>query len=59
MKALRFKHVYGEVLREKYEQVTPTTITCESTMVKGNPLYTAFIWQSGGGGVICILENNK
>jgi WD40 repeat protein len=28
-------------------------------MTKGNSLYTGFIWQSGGGGVVCILDNDK
>lgn len=34
MKALKYKHIFGEPLREKFEQVVPSTITCDSTMIK-------------------------
>ncbi|KAM3141300.1 hypothetical protein pb186bvf_006685 [Paramecium bursaria] len=54
---LKFKHLFGEPLKEKFEQLTPTTQTCDSTMVKGNPKFTAFIVQTGGGGVVGVLEN--
>jgi hypothetical protein len=57
MKALRFKHIYGETQREKYEQVTPSTITCDSTMIKGNAKSTAFLW--GQGGIVAIVDNDK
>ncbi|CAD8043058.1 unnamed protein product [Paramecium primaurelia] len=59
MKALRFKHLYGEEMKSKFEQVTPTTITCDSTMVKANGLYTALLWQTGGGGLVCVLRSDK
>ena len=59
MKALRFKHIFGEAIREKYENVTPTNITCESQLIKANSKYVSFIYHSGGGGKLAILENGK
>lgn len=59
MKPLRFKHVFGEEIKSKFEQVRPTTITCDSNMVKGNAKFTAFLWNAGSGGVVCILDSSK
>lgn len=59
MKTLKFKHLYGEPYKFKFEQLKPTKMSGDSPMVKGNSLYTAFIWQTGGGGEVCILQNDK
>ena len=54
---LRFRHLYGEPHKTKYENVKPTSATCESNLIKGNSLYTAFSWFSSGGGKLCVLPN--
>ena len=54
---LRFRHVFGEPHKTKYENVKPTSATCESNLIKGNSLYTAFSWFSSGGGKLCVLPN--
>lgn len=54
---LRFRHVYGEPIKEKYELIKPTTATCESNLVKGNSLYTGVSMFSGGGGSLAILKH--
>ena len=54
---LRFRHVYGEPHKTKYENVKPTSATCESNLVKGNSLYSAVSWFSSGGGNLAILPN--
>lgn len=54
---LRFRHVYGEPFKNKYENVKPTSATCESNLVKGNSLYCGVSWFSTGGGNLAILPN--
>lgn len=56
---LRFRHVFGELHKEKYENIKPSTVISESGVVKGNSLYCAFSWQTGGGGCLAILKNNN
>ena len=43
MKHLKYKHIYGEPYKLKYEQLNPSKMTSDSSMVKGNSTYTAFI----------------
>lgn len=55
---LRFRHVYGESHKTKYENVRPTGATCESNLVKGNSLYFGVSWFSSGGGCLALLPND-
>lgn len=55
---LRFRHVYGEVSKSKYEHVRPTSSMSESNLIKGNSLYCGMSWFSSGGGCLAILPNN-
>ena len=56
---LRYRHVYGDPQKEKYEAIFPATITTESTLIKGNSLHFGFAWKTGGGGALAILPNDK
>lgn len=53
---LRFRHVFGEPVREKFECIKPTTATCESNLIKGNSLYCGVSLFSGGGGSLAVLK---
>lgn len=55
---LRFRHLYGEASKSKYELVKPTSSMCESNLIKGNSLYLGVSWFSSGGGSLAILPNN-
>lgn len=52
---LKFRHLYGELYKAKYENISSSTVSTESCGIKGNPLYCAFPWKTGGGGALAIL----
>ena len=56
---LRFRHLFGEGQKQKYEHIQSSTMTVESCGIKGNPCYCAFAWKTSGGGALCILDNTK
>jgi len=56
---LKYKHMYSEPIKERIENIRPTTATCDSNLIKGNDRYIAFSYYSTGGGVLCVLENDK
>ena len=56
---LRFRNVYPEVHKEKYEQVQPATSSSDSGLIKGNTKYLSFAWKAGGGGSLAVLDLNK
>ena len=55
---LRFRHVFGEPAKTKYENVRPTSAMCESNLIKGNSLYFGVSWFSSGGGCLALLPNH-
>eukprot|EP00331_Platyophrya_macrostoma_P006719 CAMPEP_0176424438 /NCGR_PEP_ID=MMETSP0127-20121128/10837_1 /TAXON_ID=938130 /ORGANISM="Platyophrya macrostoma, Strain WH" /LENGTH=546 /DNA_ID=CAMNT_0017805495 /DNA_START=29 /DNA_END=1669 /DNA_ORIENTATION=- len=56
---LRFRNVYPEVHKEKYEHVQPATSSSDSGLIKGNSKYLSFAWKVGGGGSLAVLELGK
>lgn len=59
MKALRFRNVYGDPVKDKYNLVKPSSAQSESCLIKGNSLYTAVSWFSAGGGCLAVLPHGK
>lgn len=55
----KFRHVHGDPLKEKYEDLRITTKIGESTGVRGNSKFIAFPWESGGGSTMAVLPVGK
>lgn len=54
---LKFRHLYGELYKKKFENVQPSTTSTESCGIKGNPLYFSFSWKTSGGGALAVFRN--
>ena len=56
---LRFRHIFGDPIREKYEGTEYSTTGSESCLIKGNNKFFAWPWRSTGGGTLAILRSNN
>jgi hypothetical protein len=56
---LRFRHLFGELHKEKYENIRNSGVNMEANGVKGNANYIAMAWKSSGGGKLAILPNTE
>lgn len=54
MRESKFRHVYGEVWKEKYDDLQLSTKVTESVGVRGNSKFVAIPWY-GAGGAIAVL----
>ena len=41
---LRFRNLYGEAYKNRFENCKPANITTESNLIKGNGVYFGFAW---------------
>jgi len=55
---LKFRHVFGQVSKSKYENVIRTPAQSEACGLKGNNEVLGISTKSGGGGILTILPNN-
>lgn len=55
----KYRHVYGEAFKQKYEDLRPSSNTTESIGVRGNSKFHALAWQSGGGGSLAVLNSKQ
>jgi len=55
----KFRHVFGEAKKTKYEDLRLATKATESTGLRGNSKFVTFAWESGGGGTLCVLPASK
>lgn len=51
----KFRHVFGEAMKQKYEDLRLSSKATESTGVRGNSKFFAFPWESGGGGTLAVV----
>mmetsp|Transcript_18400 Transcript_18400/g.37490 ORF Transcript_18400/g.37490 Transcript_18400/m.37490 type:complete len:459 (-) Transcript_18400:134-1510(-) len=51
----KFRHVFGEPMKQKYEDIRLSTKASESTGIRGNSKFFAFPWESGGGGTLAVV----
>lgn len=51
----KFRHVFGEPLKLKYEDLRLSSKATESTGIRGNSKFFAFPWESGGGGTLAVV----
>jgi len=55
----KFRHVFGEPWKSKFEDIRLATKPTESSGVKGNSMFIAFPWASGGGGSLAVVNQDK
>eukprot|EP00416_Gambierdiscus_australes_P039944 CAMPEP_0171104652 /NCGR_PEP_ID=MMETSP0766_2-20121228/61073_1 /TAXON_ID=439317 /ORGANISM="Gambierdiscus australes, Strain CAWD 149" /LENGTH=456 /DNA_ID=CAMNT_0011565315 /DNA_START=73 /DNA_END=1443 /DNA_ORIENTATION=+ len=55
----KFRHVFGEPLKLKYEDLRLSSKATESTGIRGNGKFFSFPWESGGGGTLAVVPTTK
>lgn len=55
----KFRHVFGDAQKAKFEDLRLANKATESCGVRGNSLYFAFGWESGGGGSLAVVDINN
>mmetsp|Transcript_47480 Transcript_47480/g.133612 ORF Transcript_47480/g.133612 Transcript_47480/m.133612 type:complete len:449 (+) Transcript_47480:103-1449(+) len=55
----KFRHVFGEVGKQKYEDLRLSSKATESTGIRGNSKFVCFAWDAGGGGALAVLPSTK
>mmetsp|Transcript_14646 Transcript_14646/g.14730 ORF Transcript_14646/g.14730 Transcript_14646/m.14730 type:complete len:450 (-) Transcript_14646:24-1373(-) len=55
----KFRHVFGEELQEKFEDLRPSTLSSESSLIKSNGTNIVFPWESGGAGVLAVFAMSE
>mmetsp|Transcript_36085 Transcript_36085/g.103740 ORF Transcript_36085/g.103740 Transcript_36085/m.103740 type:complete len:459 (+) Transcript_36085:80-1456(+) len=55
----KFRHVFGEPLKQKYEDLRLSNKATESTGIRGNGKFFAFPWDSGGGGTLAVVPVSR
>jgi len=51
----KFRHVFGEASKTKYEDVRLSPKPIESIGIRGNAKFFAFAYESGGGGTLAVV----
>eukprot|EP00744_Colponema_vietnamica_P001558 GILI01002569.1.p1 GENE.GILI01002569.1~~GILI01002569.1.p1 ORF type:complete len:485 (+),score=153.73 GILI01002569.1:38-1456(+) len=54
VRASKYRHVWGELLKDKYECLRLSSKPTESTQIKGNGKFLAVSWDSAGGSVAVL-----
>jgi WD40 repeat protein len=52
----KYRHVFGEELKVKFEEVRSTALASEGTLVVSNGKYAAFCWETSGPGILAVLN---
>lgn len=55
----KFRHVFGDPLKTRYEDLRLSSKQTESTGIRANSKYFVFPWDSGGGGALAVLQMGK
>lgn len=55
----KFRHVWGDALKTRYEDLRLSTKATESCGIRGNSKFFAFAWESGGGGTLAVIPNER
>ena len=54
----KYRHVFGEELKVKFDEARSTALASEGTLVVSNGKYLAFCWETSGPGVLAVLNMN-
>lgn len=55
----KYRHVFPEASKLKYEDVRISTKTTEANGIRGNSKFWAVPWQSGGGGTLAVVPSSQ
>mmetsp|Transcript_58791 Transcript_58791/g.92968 ORF Transcript_58791/g.92968 Transcript_58791/m.92968 type:complete len:455 (-) Transcript_58791:89-1453(-) len=55
----KFRHVFAEAFKEKYDDVRPSSKPSESVGIRCNGKWIAVPWESGGGGSLAVFSVTK
>lgn len=55
----KFRHVFGDATKQKYEDLRLATKATESVGIRGNGKFIAFAWESGGGGTLAVIQSSR
>lgn len=55
----KFRHVFAEELKTKYEDLRPSSKASETLGIRGNSKFFAMAWESGGGGTLAVIQNSR
>jgi len=55
----KFRHVHGEALKTKYDDLRLSTKASEGNGICANSKHFAVAWESGGGGSIAVVNHEK
>jgi len=55
----KFRHVHGEPLKTKYDDLRLSSKSSESNGIVANSKYFAVAWESGGGGSLAVVNHDK
>ena len=59
VRASKFRHVFGEEIQEKFQDIRPNHLSSESTLIKSNGTNVALAWESGNAGVLAVLNMSE
>mmetsp|Transcript_402 Transcript_402/g.562 ORF Transcript_402/g.562 Transcript_402/m.562 type:complete len:350 (+) Transcript_402:112-1161(+) len=60
MKAkLKFTTLFADPVKEKFENIKPSTVIMDSCLLKANSKFVGVSWASTGGGALAILDVTK
>eukprot|EP00403_Amphidinium_massartii_P016771 CAMPEP_0178428024 /NCGR_PEP_ID=MMETSP0689_2-20121128/30057_1 /TAXON_ID=160604 /ORGANISM="Amphidinium massartii, Strain CS-259" /LENGTH=453 /DNA_ID=CAMNT_0020049769 /DNA_START=51 /DNA_END=1412 /DNA_ORIENTATION=+ len=55
----KFRHVFAEASKERYDDIRLSSKSTESPGIRGNSKFFVFTWDSGGGGSLAVVPNTK
>lgn len=55
----KFRHVFGEATKQKYEDFRLSSKATESLGIRANGKFFAAAWESGGGGQIAVVPSTQ
>jgi len=55
----KFRHVHGDALKVRYEDLRLSSKATESSGIRGNSKFFCFPWESGGGGTLAVIPLSR
>lgn len=55
----KFRHVFGETGKERYDDIRPTSKATEAPGLRVNEKFVAIGWEAGGGGTIAVIPTSR
>jgi coronin-1B/1C/6 len=61
VRSSKYRHVFGTPAKKEliFDGIKPSKSAWDSNKVTANTKYIGCIWDAGGGGAFCVLNQNK